>query len=144
MKVLFFPHDQKFWLDHGLFMFFLMATQMVITIPFHSFVPVLLFADLFWFPLFTLAVLIFRYMFKTLQWDLLSSKQFVEYGIVFSLLGGLAISLIMSVIVSSFGLKLLTILLPHSTTHYSSAINGLHYGQLDSNNYFHIRMVISL
>lgn len=102
MKVLFFPHDQKFWLDHGLFMFFLVATQMVITIPFHSFVPVLLFADLFWFPLFTLAVLIFRYMFKTLQWNLLSSKQFVEYGIVFSLLGGLAISLIMSAIVSTF------------------------------------------
>lgn len=83
-------------------MFFLVATQMVLMIPFHSFVPVLLFADLFWFPLFTLAVLLFRYMFKTLQWNLLSSRQFVEYGIVFSLLGGLAISLIMSAIVSSF------------------------------------------
>jgi LytS/YehU family sensor histidine kinase len=102
MKVLFFPQDQKFWLDHGLFMFFLLATQMVITIPFHSFVAALLFADLFWLPLFTLAVLLFRYMFKTLQWDLLSSRQFVEYGLVFSLLGGLAISLIMSAIVSSF------------------------------------------
>lgn len=102
MKVLFFPHDQKFWLDHGLFMFFLVATQMVIALPFHSLAPILLFADLFWFPLFTLAVLIFRYMFKTLQWDLLSSKQFVDYGILFSLLGGLAISLIMSAIVSSF------------------------------------------
>jgi len=102
MKVLFFPHDQKFWLDHGLFMFFLVTTQMVIMIPLHNFIPTLLFADLFWFPLFTIAVLVFRYMFKTLQWNLLSSKQFVEYGIVFSLIGGLAIALTMSAIVSSF------------------------------------------
>ena len=83
-------------------MFFLVATQMVIMIPFHSFIPALLFADLFWFPLFTLAVLLFRYMFKTFEWNLLSSKQFVEYGIVFSLIGGLAIALTMSAIVSSF------------------------------------------
>lgn len=116
MKVLFFPHDQKFWLDHGLFMFFLMATQMVVMIPFHSYVPALLFADLFWFPLFTIAVLVFRYMFKTLQWNLLSSRQFVEYGIVFSLLGGLAISLIMSAIVSSFFWSEITNnIIPHST-----------------------------
>ncbi len=117
MKVLFFPHDQKFWLDHGLFMFFLMTTQMVVMIPFHNYVPALLFADLFWFPLFTIAVLVFRYMFKTLQWNLLSSKQFVEYGIVFSLLAGLAISIILSAIVSSFFWSEITYnIIPHSTT----------------------------
>lgn len=116
MKVLFFPHDQKFWLDHGLFMFFLLATQMVVMIPFHSYVPAILFADLFWFPLFTIAVLIFRYMFKTLQWELLSSKQFVEYGIVFSLLAGLAISIILSAIVSSFfWSEIINDIIPHST-----------------------------
>lgn len=102
MKVLFFPHDQKFWLDHGLFMLFLAATQMVIIVPLYEYARFLFFCDLFWFPFFTLAVLIFRYMFKTLGWESLSSKQFLEYSLIFSMLSGLTIAILMSAIFSSF------------------------------------------
>lgn len=103
MKVRFFPHDQKFWLDHGLFMLFLAATQMVIIVPlyFYEYARILFFCDVFWFPLFTLAVLLFRYMYKTLAWESLSSKQFLEYGLTFSFVSGLTISLLMSAIFSS-------------------------------------------
>jgi LytS/YehU family sensor histidine kinase len=102
MKVLFFPHDQRFWLDHGLFMLFLAATQMVIIVPLYEYAHFLFFCDLFWFPFFTLAVLIFRYMFKTLGWDSFTSKQFLEYSLVFSLSSGLTIAVLMSAIFSSF------------------------------------------
>lgn len=102
MKVLFFPHDQKFWLDHGLFMLFLAATQMLIIVPLYEFARFLFFGDLFWFPFFTFAVLIFRYMYKTLEWDSCTSKQFLEYSLLFSFSSGLAIALLMSAILSSF------------------------------------------
>lgn len=116
MKVLFFPHDQKFWLDHGLFMLFLAATQMVIIVPLNEYARFLFFCDLFWFPFFTFAVLIFRYMFKTLGWESFSSKQFLEYSLVFSLSSGLAIAVLMSVIFSSFyWQEITTILAPHNS-----------------------------
>ncbi len=115
-RVRFFPHDQKFWLDHGLFMLFLAATQMVIIVPLHEYARFLFFCDLFWFPFFTFAVLLFRYMFKTLGWGSLSSKQFVEYSLVFSLVSGLTIAIIMSVIFSSFyWTEVVTTLAPQDT-----------------------------
>lgn len=100
MKALFFPQDQKFWLDHGLFMLFLAATQMVIIVPLYEFAHFLFFCDLFWFPFFTFAVLVFRYMYKTLEWHALSSRQFLEYSLVFSLSSALTIAVIMSAIFS--------------------------------------------
>lgn len=102
MKVLFFPHDQKFWLDHGLFMLFLAATQMVIIVPLYEFAHFLFFCDVFWFPFFTFAVLIFRYLYKTLEWDSLSSRQFLEYSLLYSLSSALTIAIIMSAIFSYF------------------------------------------
>lgn len=102
MKVLFFPHDQRFWLDHGLFMLFLAATQMVIIVPLHEYARFLFFGDLLWFPLFTISVLLFRYMYKIFGWESFSSKQFLEYSLVFSLSSGLTIALLMSAIFSSF------------------------------------------
>lgn len=102
MAVSFFPHDQKFWLDHGLFMIFLAATQMIIIVPLPEYAHYLFFCDLLWFPFFTLTVLLFRYLFKIYEWNSLSSKQFLEYGLVFSLSAGLFISVIMSAIFSSF------------------------------------------
>ncbi len=102
MNVMFFPNDQKFWLDHGLFMIFLAATQMVIIVPLYEYAHLLFLSDLFWFPFFTFAVLLFRYMFKSFEWNSLSSRQFVEYSLVFSLLSGLTISLVMSATFSSF------------------------------------------
>jgi len=116
MKVLFFPHDQKFWLDHGLFMLFLAATQMVIIVPLYEYARFLFFCDLFWFPFFTLAVLIFRYMFKTLGWESFSSKQFLEYSLIFSMSSGLTIAILMSAIFSSFyWSEITTILTPNNS-----------------------------
>ncbi|GGY70259.1 histidine kinase [Cellvibrio zantedeschiae] len=83
-------------------MLFLAATQMVIIVPLHEYARFLFFCDLFWFPFFTLAVLIFRYMFKTLGWESFSSKQFLEYSLVFSLMSGLTIAIFMWIIFSSF------------------------------------------
>jgi len=115
MKVLFFPHDQKFWLDHGLFMLFLAVTQMVIIVPLYEYARFLFFCDLFWFPFFTLAVLIFRYLFKTLGWDSFSSKQFLECSLVFSISSGLTIAILMSAIFSSFYWTEITIdIIPHN------------------------------
>ena len=122
MKVLFLPHDQRFWLDHGLFMLFLAATQMVIIVPLYEFARFLFFCDLFWFPFFTLAVLIFRYMFKTLAWDSFSSRQFLEYSLIFSLASGLTISIIMSAIFSSFYWSEITNdIIPHNKNNLSLA-----------------------
>src|SRR3954470_22493298 len=101
MTVSFFPHDQKFWLDHGLFMIFLAATQMIIIVPLFEYASFLFFCDIFWFPFFTFSVLLFRYMFKSFEWNSLSSRQFVEYSLVFSLSSGLTIAVIMSAIFSS-------------------------------------------
>jgi LytS/YehU family sensor histidine kinase len=102
MNLSFFPHDQKFWLDHGLFMIFLAATQMIVILPLHEYARFLFFCDLFWFPFFTVAVLVFRYMFKIYEWHSLSSRQFLEYGLVYSLSVGLVIAIIISTIFSSF------------------------------------------
>jgi LytS/YehU family sensor histidine kinase len=122
MKVLFFPHDQKFWLDHGLFMLFLAATQMVIIVPLYEFAHFLFFGDLFWFPFFTLSVLTFRYMFKTLEWDSLSSRQFLEYSLVFSLSSGLTIAITMSAIFSFFYWpEISTDIIPHNKNNLSLA-----------------------
>ncbi len=115
MKVLFFPNDQRFWLDHGLFMLFLAATQMVIIVPLYEYARFLFFCDLFWFPFFTLAVLIFRYMFKSFGWDSFSSKQFLEYSLVFSLSSGLTIAILMSAIFSSFyWTEIINDIIPHN------------------------------
>jgi len=122
MKVLFFPHDQKFWLDHGLFMLFLAATQMVIIVPLQDIARFIFFCDMFWFPLFTIAVLLFRNLYKTLNWKDLSSRQFVEYSIVYSLSSGLTIAVMMSAIFSSFFYQELTSdIIPHSTNKLSLA-----------------------
>ena len=118
MSALFFPHDQKFWLDHGLFMVFLAATQMIIIIPLFEYARFLFFCDIFWFPFFTLAVLLFRYLYKIYEWNSLSGRQFVEYSLVFSLSSGLTISVIISAIFSSFfWLEIVTDIIPHSTSH---------------------------
>jgi len=122
MKVLFFPHDQKFWLDHGLFMLFLAATQMVIIVPLYEYARFLFFGDLFWFPFFTLAVLVFRYQFKTLGWDSFSSRQFLEYSLLFSLSSGLTIAILMSAIFSSFyWSEITTDIIPHNKGNLSLA-----------------------
>jgi LytS/YehU family sensor histidine kinase len=122
MKPRFFPHDQKFWLDHGLFMLFLAATQMVIIVPLYEFANFLFFCDLFWFPFFTLAVLVFRYMFKTLGWHSLSSRQFLEYSLIFSLSSGLTIAIITSAIFSSYYWSEITNdIIPHNTNNLSLA-----------------------
>lgn len=102
MKILFFPHDQRFWFDHGLFMLFLAATQMVIIVPLHEYAQFLFLFDIFWFPLFTIAVLLFRYMYKLFEWESLASKQFLEYSLIFSLMSGLTTAVLMSLIFSSF------------------------------------------
>lgn len=116
MKVLFFPHDQKFWLDHGLFMLFLAATQMVIIIPLYEYARFLFFCDLFWFPFFTIAVLLFRYLYKTLGWESFSSRQFLEYSLIYSLSSGLTIAILMSAIFSSFyWSEIITTLVPNSS-----------------------------
>jgi sensor histidine kinase YesM len=122
MTVSFFPHDQKFWLDHGLFMIFLAATQMIIIVPLFEYAQFLFFCDLFWFPFFTFAVLLFRYMFKSFEWNSLSSRQFVEYSLVFSLSSGLAVAVIMSAIFSSFfWSEIITDILPNNKNHLSLA-----------------------
>jgi len=116
MKVLFFPNDQQFWLDHGLFMLFLAATQMVIIVPLYEYARFLFFADLFWFPLFTIAVLLFRYMYKTFEWSSLPSRQFLEYSLIFSLASGLTIAICMSAFFSSmYWSEIITILNPGSS-----------------------------
>lgn len=125
MKVLFFPHDQRFWLDHGLFMLFLAATQMVIIVPLHEYARFLFFGDLFWFPFFTIAVLLFRYMYKSFGWESFSSKQFLEYSLIFSLSSGLTISIIMSVIFSSFFWgEIATTLIPHNKHGFAKLVMG--------------------
>lgn len=94
-------------------MVFLAATQMIIIIPLFEYAQFLFFCDLFWFPFFTFAVLLFRHMYKIYEWNSLSSRQFVEYSLVFALSAGLAISVIMSAIfLSFFWLEIITDIIP--------------------------------
>ncbi len=103
-------------------MLFLAATQMVIIVPLYEFARFLFFCDLFWFPFFTLTVLIFRYMFKTFSWSALSSRQFLEYSLIFSLASGLTISIVMSAIFSSFyWSEITTDIIPHNKNNLSLA-----------------------
>lgn len=83
-------------------MLFLAATQMVIIVPLYEYARYLFFCDIFWFPFFTFSVLLFRFMYKLFGWESFSSKQFLEYSLVFSLSSGLVIALLMSAIFSTF------------------------------------------
>ena len=99
----FFPRDRQFWLFHGSAMAFGFAVSvLMIYLDGHRVAPKLV-ASTLWMPLYTVAVLCFRWHYRQRGWKHLAMGRLIPIAVAYSALAGVVIALlIVAVVVPPF------------------------------------------
>lgn len=95
MSVNFFPHKKIFWIYHGSILLILSLIQTVIILLWREERLFNFLCGLLWLPLFTLAVVYYRYLYKTRQWNEFNTAKNILVVVGYSLLAGLIVTLLM-------------------------------------------------
>jgi sensor histidine kinase YesM len=102
MSVNFFPRNKNFWIYHGSILLILSLIQTVIILLWREEKLFNFLCGLLWLPLFTLAVLIYRYLYKTRQWNQFNTGSNILLVVGYSLVAGLIVALLMLGLVTPF------------------------------------------
>jgi sensor histidine kinase YesM len=95
MNLYFFPHSKTFWVYHGSILLIMTLAQTLIILLWREERLFNFMAGLVWLPLFTLATLFYRYLYKTHQWHELNTAKNILVVTGYSLTGGLIVTSIM-------------------------------------------------
>ncbi len=102
MSVCFFPRNKHFWIYHGSILLILALIQVVIIVLWREEKLFNFLCGLVWLPLFSLAVLYYRYLYKTRQWDKFNTGKNILVVIGYSLVSGLIVASLMLGLVTPF------------------------------------------
>lgn len=102
MSVNFFPRNKNFWIYHGSILLILALIQTVIILLWREEKLFNFLCGLLWLPLFTLAVLYYRYLYKTRQWNQFNTGKNILVVIGYSLVSGLIVASLMLGLVTPF------------------------------------------
>jgi len=95
----FFPRDRQFWLFHGSAMAFgFVVSVLMVYLDGHRVTPRLA-ASTLWMPLYTVAVLCFRWHYRQRGWKPLAMGRLIPIAVVYSALAGVAMALLIVAIV---------------------------------------------
>lgn len=95
MNCYFFPRDKTFWIYHGSVLLVLSLVQTIIIALWRDAVMFNVVAGLLWLPLFTLAVLYYRYLYIKLQWNQAATSKNILTIIVYSTFTGFLVTIVM-------------------------------------------------
>jgi hypothetical protein len=95
MNFNFFPRNKTFWMYHGSILLIMTLAQTVIILLWREEILFNFVGGLLWLPLFTLATLYYRYLYKTHQWQELNTAKNILVVTSYSLIGGLIVTVIM-------------------------------------------------
>ncbi len=98
----FFPKDRTFWLYHGGALLFVLGITVFSSYVYGSWEPKNWGDSVAWTLPYTVAVLGFRRYYKLRQWDRLAMGTLIPVVIVFGTLGGAAIALVTTALVTPF------------------------------------------
>ena len=102
MNIDFFPRNKKFWIYLGSILLILSLIQTVIILLWREEKLFNFLCGLLWLPLFTWAVLGYRYLYKTRQWNKLNTGNNIFLVVGYSLVAGLIVALLMLGLVTPF------------------------------------------
>jgi LytS/YehU family sensor histidine kinase len=102
MSVNFFPRNKNFWIYHGSILLVLALIQTVIILLWREERLFNFLCGLLWLPLFTLAVVFYRYLYKTRQWNQFNTGKNILVVIGYSLVSGLIVASLMLGLVTPF------------------------------------------
>ena len=95
----FFPRDRQFWLFHGSAMAFgFVVSVLMVYLDGHRVAPRLA-ASTLWMPLYTVAVLCFRWHYRQRGWKHLAMGRLIPIAVAYSALAGVAMALLIVAIV---------------------------------------------
>ena len=95
MNFYFFPHSKTFWLYHGSILLIMTMAQSLIILLWQEEILFNFMGGLVWLPLFTLATLYYRYLYKKHQWHELNTAKNILVVSGYSLITGLIVTFIM-------------------------------------------------
>lgn len=95
MNFKFFPRNKTFWIYHGSILLIMTLAQTLIILLWREEILFNFMGGLVWLPLFTLATLYYRYLYKTYQWHELNTAKNIVVVTGYSLMGGFIVTLIM-------------------------------------------------
>ncbi|MDR7089085.1 sensor histidine kinase [Cellvibrio fibrivorans] len=95
MNFNFFPRNKTFWMYHGSILLIMTLAQTVIILLWREEILFNFVGGLLWLPLFTLATLYYRYLYKNHQWQELNTAKNILVVTSYSLIGGLIVTVIM-------------------------------------------------
>lgn len=95
MNINFFPHNKTFWVYHGSILLIMTLTQTLIILLWREEILFNFMCGLVWLPLFTLAALYYRYLYKTHQWHELNTAKNIAVITGYSLISGFIVTFIM-------------------------------------------------
>ena len=98
----FFPKNKKFWLYHGSFLAIISLVQLVAFILIERHLLLNSVIQTAWLPLYTGAVLIFRYYYKGWSWQRFSIAKLIPLVLLVSLILAIIISLLLLAVISPF------------------------------------------
>lgn len=115
MSIRFFPQVRLFWIYHGSILLILGLIQSMIIFLWREEKLFNFLCGLLWLPLFTFAVLLYRYCYKTRQWNQFSTGSNIALVVGYSLVSGLIVALLMlGLVIPFFWLDVEKILLQHN------------------------------
>ncbi len=95
MDFYFFPRNKTFWIYHGSVLLLLSLMQAMVIALWRESVMFNVVAGLLWLPLFSLAVLYYRYLYKQRQWYLLGTSKNILVILLYSTAGGFLVTVLM-------------------------------------------------
>jgi sensor histidine kinase YesM len=95
MDFYFFPRNKTFWIYHGSVLTLMSFVQAIIIALWRDSVMFNVVAGLLWLPLFTLAVLYYRYLYKNRHWNLFGTGKNMLVIFLYSALGGFLVTILM-------------------------------------------------
>jgi len=95
MRFYFFPRDRLFWIYHSSVLTLLSLLQLIGFILWREDILFNILGGLFWLPLFTLAVLCYRKLYKTYNWQSLSIIKTIPLVMAYGAASGFSVAIIM-------------------------------------------------
>jgi sensor histidine kinase YesM len=99
MSLYFFPRDRQFWLYHCSALAVGLAVTIIIVLMGGYMVLYQISRSLAWLPLYTLAVLGFRWLYKRYSGQTIPMARVIAYAVIYSALAGVALAAVLQMIV---------------------------------------------
>lgn len=98
----FFPKNKQFWLYHGSLLAVMTLVQLILFIVVEQYFLLNIVIQIAWLPLYTGAVLIFRYYYQVRSWQRYSMAKLIPLVLMISLVLAIMISLLILVVICPF------------------------------------------